>query len=62
MNLGLQVTFAIIAIVFAVGVVFDLRRLLRKPPERGCPTQASFARVGVFVSIESALSESTTDS
>ena len=62
MNLGLRVTFAIIAIVSAVGIVFDLRRLLRKPPQRGRPTQASFAWVGVFVSIESALSESTIDS
>lgn len=43
MNLGLHITFAIMAVVFAFGVVSDLRRLVRKPPERGCPTQASFA-------------------
>jgi hypothetical protein len=34
MNMGLRITFAIMTIVFAVGIVFDLRRLLRKPPRQ----------------------------
>jgi len=33
LNLGLQITFAIMAVVFALGVLADLRRLLRRPPE-----------------------------
>jgi len=32
MNLGLQITFAVMALAFALGAVFDLRRLLLKQP------------------------------
>jgi hypothetical protein len=32
MNLGLQIMFAVMAVAFALGVVADLRRLLRKQP------------------------------
>ena len=40
LNQSLQFTFAILAVVFAIGVIIDLRRLLRKPRTQLAPQQA----------------------